>query len=42
MDENKIPELVKIDEFEKIKEDPNFLGLLINIATVSYIVDLNF
>ncbi len=42
MEKDKIPETVKIDEFEKIKENPNFLGLLINIATVSYIVNLNF
>lgn len=41
MAENKTTKTVKIDYFKKIKEDPNFLGLLINIATVSYIINLD-
>lgn len=42
MSENKVPKIVDIDYFKKIKDNPNFLGLLINIATVSYIIDLDF
>lgn len=38
MEKNKTPSIVETKEFEKIKENPNFLGLLINIASVSYII----
>lgn len=41
MAENKTPKTVKIEYFKKIKENPKFLGLLINIATVSYIINLD-
>lgn len=41
MIENKTAKTVKLEYFKKIKENPNFLGLLINIATVSYIINLN-
>lgn len=41
MVENKTTKTVKLEYFKKIKENPNFLGLLINIATVSYIINLN-
>lgn len=39
MDENKEYVIEKLDYFKKLKEDPNFLGYLINIARVSYIVN---
>ncbi|WP_303337721.1 hypothetical protein [Methanobrevibacter sp.] len=42
MSENKVPKIVEIDYFKKIRDNPNFLGLLINIATVSYIISLNY
>ena len=38
MEKNKDPEIIRISELKKIKDDPNFLGLLINIASVSYII----
>lgn len=38
MEKNKIPKIIETKEFRKIKENPNFLGLLINIASVSYII----
>lgn len=38
MEKNKIPKIIETEEFRKIKENPNFLGLLINIASVSYII----
>lgn len=41
MIENKTAKTVKLEYFKKIKENPNFLGLLIDIATVSYIINLN-
>lgn len=41
MVENKTTKTVKLEYFKKIKENPNFLGLLINIATVSYIINLD-
>ena len=41
MIENKTAKTVKLEYFKKIKENPNFLGLLINIATVSYIINLD-
>ena len=39
MIENKTAKTVKLEYFKKIKENPNFLGLLIDIATVSYIIN---
>ncbi len=41
MVENKTTKTVKLEYFKKIKENPNFLGLLINIATVSYIINFD-
>ena len=29
----------KLDYFKKLKEDPNFLGYIVNIARVSYIIN---
>lgn len=40
MDENKEYVIEKLDYFKKLKEDPNFLGYLVNIARVSYIINL--
>ena len=40
MDENKEYIIEKLDYFKKLKEDPNFLGYIINIARVSYIINL--
>ena len=39
MDENKEYLIEKLDYFKKLKEDPNFLGYLVNISTVSYIIN---
>ena len=39
MDENKEYIIEKLDYFKKLKEDPNFLGYLVNISTVSYIIN---
>ena len=39
MDENKEYIIEKLDFFKKLKEDPNFLGYLVNIARVSYIIN---
>lgn len=39
MDENKEYIIEKLDYFKKLKEDPNFLGYLVNIARVSYIIN---
>lgn len=39
MDENKEYVIEKLDHFKKLKEDPNFLGYIINIARVSYIIN---
>ena len=41
MDENKEYIIEKLDYFKKLKEDPNFLGYLVNISTVSYIINTN-
>jgi hypothetical protein len=41
MDENKDYIIEKLDYFKKLKEDPNFLGYIVNIARVSYIINLN-
>ena len=40
MDENKTYIIEKLDYFKKLKEDPNFLGYIVNIARVSYIINL--
>ncbi len=40
MDENKTYIIEKLDYFKKIKEDPNFLGYIVNIARVSYIINI--
>ena len=40
MDENKTYIIEKLDYFKKLKEDPNFLGYLVNIARVSYIINI--
>ena len=39
MDENKGYVIEKLDCFKKLKEDPNFLGYIVNIARVSYIIN---
>lgn len=39
MDENKDYLIEKLDYFKKLKEDPNFLGYIVNIARVSYIIN---
>ena len=39
MDENKEYVIEKLDYFKKLKDDPNFLGYLVNISTVSYIIN---
>ncbi|WP_295112288.1 hypothetical protein [uncultured Methanobrevibacter sp.] len=40
MDENKDYVIEKLDYFKKLKEDPNFLGYIVNIARVSYIINI--
>ena len=40
MDENKGYIIKKLDYFKKLKEDPNFLGYVVNIARVSYIINI--
>ena len=40
MDENKEYVIEKLDKFnKKLKSDPNFLGYLVNISSVSYIIN---
>ena len=39
MAENKEYIIEKTDYFKKLKEDPNFLGFLVNISSVSYIIN---
>ena len=39
MAENKYYIIEKTDYFKKLKEDPNFLGYIVNIARVSYIIN---
>lgn len=39
MDRNKKVVISSINKYKKVKEDPNFLGLLVNIASVSYIIN---
>ena len=41
MDENKGYIIEKLDYFKKLKEDPNFLGYVVNIARVSYIINIS-
>lgn len=41
MDENKEYIIEKLDYFKKLKEDPNFLGYIVNIARVSYIINIS-
>ncbi len=41
MDENKEYVIEKLDCFKKLKEDPNFLGYIVNIARVSYIINIS-
>ena len=40
MDENKGYIIEKLDYFKNLKKDPNFLGYLVNIARVSYIINI--
>lgn len=39
MDENKEYIIEKLDYFNKLKKDPKFLGYLVNISSVSYILN---
>jgi hypothetical protein len=39
MDENKEYVIEKLDYFKKLKENPKFLGFLVNISSVSYILN---
>ena len=42
MDENKEYIIEKLEKFnKKLKKDPNFLGYLVNISSVSYIINTN-
>ena len=41
MDENKGYIIEKLDWFKKLKDDPNFLGYIVNIARVSYIINIS-
>ena len=40
MDENKDCIIERLDYFKELKEDPNFLGYLVNIARVNYIINI--
>ena len=40
MDESKEYIIEKLDYFKNLKDDPNFLGYIVNIARVSYIINL--
>ncbi len=41
MDENKEYIIAKLEKYnKKLKEDPNFLGYIVNIARVSYIINI--
>ncbi|MBO6124207.1 MAG: hypothetical protein J6P09_10255 [Methanobrevibacter sp.] len=42
MDENKDYIIEKLDSQKKLKEDPKFLGFLVNISSVSYILNTTF
>lgn len=39
MAENKEYIIEKLDSLKKLKEDPNFLGFIVNIARVSYVIN---
>ncbi len=39
MDDNKDYIIEKLDYFKKLKQDPNFLGYLVNISSASYIIN---
>ncbi|MDO5815030.1 MAG: hypothetical protein Q4Q18_05275 [Methanobrevibacter sp.] len=39
MDENKDYIIEKLDYFKKLEDDPKFLGYLVNISSVSYILN---
>lgn len=41
MDENKEYIIEKLDYFKNLKDDPNFLGCIVNIARVSYIINIS-
>ncbi|WP_407415650.1 hypothetical protein [Methanobrevibacter sp.] len=41
MDENKEYIIEKLDYFKNLKDDPNFLGYIANIARISYIININ-
>lgn len=41
MDENKEYIIEMLDYFKKLKDDPKFLGYLVNISSVSYIININ-
>lgn len=41
MAENKDYIIEKTDYFKKLKEDPKFLGFLVNISSVSYILNVS-
>ena len=41
MDENKDYIIEKLDYFKILKEDPKFLGFLVNISSVSYILNVS-
>lgn len=41
MDENKEYVIEKLDYFKNLRDDPNFLGYIVNIARVSYIININ-
>lgn len=41
MDENKEYIIEKLDYFKNLKDDPNFLGYIVNIARISYIININ-
>ena len=41
MDDEKDYIIEKVDYFKKLKEDPNFLGFLVNIARISYIITVD-
>ena len=40
MAENKEYAIEKLENYKKLKEDPNFLGYIVNIARVSYIINI--
>ena len=40
MDENKDYTIEKLESLKKLKDDPNFLGYIVNIARVSYIINI--